>query len=176
LVAVADSMRSQKELTNTIPHLTGFALVAYMLSSFGQRPSDWTHLAPLKDKLKEFSCPTSSLLFVPGLFKMTENKQHWYCTVRIPRMISDVYGEKLARRVVGEETITESIDSVAPLTSSVFPAIAPSERFAHLKFDSRFYSPLISESGCLLLQGVWPIICLCCSVYATFVKRTCFQG
>lgn len=120
-------------------------LLWHILSSFGQRTSVWTHLAPLKEKLKEFSCPRSSLFFVSRLFKLTNNKQHWHCTVGMRRALNGIYDNKFLRRILVGPVHTESIDSMVPSASSVFPVVAPSEHFAHLKFDCRFYSPLVRE-------------------------------
>ncbi|ORE03177.1 hypothetical protein BCV72DRAFT_264710 [Rhizopus microsporus var. microsporus] len=133
LVAVADSMRTQKELLYTVPSFTGFAFVVYMLSSLSQRPSDWSHLSPVKDKLKEFSCPRPSLLFVPGRFKRTDDKQHWYGTVSMRKALSSIYGNKLLRRILEDSVHTESVDSTVTSGSSVFHVVAP--------------TPLILESG-----------------------------
>jgi hypothetical protein len=142
LVAVADSMRSRKQWLYTAHNLTGFALVAYMLSSFGQRPSDWAHLAPLKNKLKEFSCPRSSLLFVPGLFKLSDDKRYWQCTASLRQHISNLYDSKVAS-LVRDDVVT---------ISSFFPPVPPvgdtNESFAHFKFTTAVYAPLIDSNGC----------------------------
>lgn len=95
LVVVADSMGSRKELLHNASNLTGFAFVGYLMSSICQRPNDWRHLTPLKDRLKEFSCPQSSLLF-----KLTDDQRYWQCTANLKQYFTRLYDDKIASKVI----------------------------------------------------------------------------
>lgn len=139
LVVVADSMGSRKELLHNASNLTGFAFVAYLMSSICQRPNDWSHLTPLKDRLKEFSCPQSSLLFIPGLFKLTDDQRYWQCTANLKQYFTSLYDDKIASKFVDDVIVS----------SSFVPAVAGvGECFAYCNFTTSVYGPLIEGNVC----------------------------
>ncbi|KAG1040012.1 hypothetical protein G6F43_012380 [Rhizopus delemar] len=99
-VALAKNFHGQKYSRYAARQLTGVAVVAFMLSSLVHRPSHRSWWRPFADQLEAHRCRKSMALFVPGLFKLSEDGCHWSSAISMKQYLRGVLHRDIINKIV----------------------------------------------------------------------------
>ncbi|KAG1577892.1 hypothetical protein G6F47_012974 [Rhizopus delemar] len=140
LVALAKNIHSQKHSRYTARQLTGVALIAFMLSSLVHRPSDRSWWKPFSDQLKSHRCRKSMALFVPDLFKLSEDGCHWSSAISMKQYLHGVLHRDIINKIVPDHGYEVKL----PEWHYKFPMLLEQSSTANnLNFDLGLYDQYI---------------------------------
>ncbi|KAG1444586.1 hypothetical protein G6F55_012267 [Rhizopus delemar] len=99
LVSLAKNFHDQAETRFTASQLTGVAFITFMLSALVHRPLDRNWWLPFADQLKAHRCRKSMALFVPSLFKLSNDNTRWSCVVSLKQHLHGVFHRDVLTKV-----------------------------------------------------------------------------
>ncbi|KAG1171689.1 hypothetical protein G6F49_013091 [Rhizopus delemar] len=111
-----------------------------MLSSLVHRPSDRSWWKPFSDQLKSHRCRKSMALFVPDLFKLSEDGCHWSSAISMKQYLHGVLHRDIINKIVPDHGYEVKL----PEWHYKFPMLLEQSSTANnLNFDLGLYDQYI---------------------------------